>query len=604
MSLDSHLFLFKVYLAGVQVPFSSASVQLGTNGPARASVNVAPTAALAKIVDNTPCHIFWLDENPLTNDGPVWRLLFEGLAVGGGSDKEANTRATSLEFESVSTIWYQAFLHMFHGSSGFNYGVKADLIGAGATNLGRSVDIRQFLLQAHSNLLGKKSVVDTYKDMLKRVASINAFFGAQEKRLKLSTRVKVLEDKDVPRLLRRRAVWDKIFDAHSVSILSEYSSIMDLLGTLNGFIYYDWVDIQGPKSLSDQIVFKPANYFQVPPKCNVLFPSRSTFLSFRRQFRTEPTRLVARLYPIRRTSGSVKATTPFKLLVTPKEIQDAFDEAIGAARTGGGSKTGLDKALLRLTSEFLTEEEKIRGIIPRIINLAPAEWSTEQGAANSATGGEDTQSSGTDVASAARETYTRNLLDYKFSVARREKSSMAFSHSFNPFVVPGFPCLALDSAGHIYAYVSGLTHTFTTRGGGTQIQLGYIRRLGDQFAFPPIPSWINEPYVTGGAYNSILGVGPVLAGSREGNRDSYTAAADALFEQAVTAEDPREFAYSYIQRPIVTEQEWAAAVGATGSPGPDGDVQVYSGGPFTAVEQAPIKEHVAILAKNDALLGY
>jgi hypothetical protein len=575
VTLDAHQFVFKCLLEGVQVPFTQAQVASSPNSPARADVEFAPTSAIRNLLPNTICHILWYDE--LEKD-----------------------------------LWYQAFLFYFtgKGAAALRFGNNAEVDATGAVssalNPQKLFNLQSSVTQSYSTLLSA-NVEQTFRDLLEKVKGFNDFFASMNQRLKIDGRIRVFPDAELQDLIRARGSFERIFDVKAMPTHSGYSPVIDLLQTLCGYIYYDWVDIcpAGPKG---QLLFKPANYLCVPPMCNVFYPARYQLVDERRNYRAEPTRLIARVFP-KRVSTGITAQTPMPLYFAPREIQDAVDEL----RSAGAKDKEVEQRLNDLNGFILTKEEKLKGIIPRIINLSNSEWGLRRTSSSQAQLGSQQDRIKAALAAASEvegvedvdgnKKYLRNLLDYKFSIVRFEGRKLTLSHSFNPFVAAGFPGLALDAFSTVYGYVVSASHVVTPRAGSTAITMTHTRRVGEEFGFPPLPEWINESYVTGGVYPAILGSAPLFEGTRDGDGKLFEAEAAKLLALSKNAADPREFAYNAIRRPFVTEKDHLAFLGAQGAPSEDGNVLVYSGGPFSAEAQAPVREHVDILARFDALDG-
>jgi hypothetical protein len=615
MPQGAHHFVFKCFLEGVEVPFLQASVQCRRQTPVAANVQFAPTSAIRNLLPNTLCHIFWFDE--IDQD---WKLFFGGVAVGQGKQKEPRSQSVDYNFESVSTFWYQAYLFYFIGGSTFKYANTAEIDATGATganlgsnpNKGKLFNMKGSLKENHTSILEGK-IIDTYSKVLSRVKNGNDFFAAIDQRLKLNDRVSTLDDEQVDDLVRSRAQFEKIFDTASMATHSSYSPIIDVLTTLSGFLYYDWVDIQppvrSPLGTLKHLLFKPSNFFGVPPHCNVFYPSRYTLQSESRNFRTEPTRLIARVYP-NRTGQGIAAKTPQRLYYAPPELQAVMDEL----RSSKTSSAEVEDKINNLNSFFLTAEELTKGVVPRIVNLSASEWAlkTTNAAAKRSSTSQDSITAALDAAESStgsfggevpgNEEYIRSLVQYKFSVARFEQRTISLSHAFNPYPVVGFPALILDSFTSTYGFLVSATHTLTPRGGNSSFTVGMTRRVGEPFGYPDIPPWINELYVTGDAYGAVLGSSPLFEGKYESDPDLYASEAESLFNSVRNSPDPGDAAYARSRRTFMTEEEFFEFLGASGGEPGEG-AQVYSGGPFVQAAQDPVRAHVEILAANDALDG-
>ena len=115
---------------------------------------------------------------------------------------------------------------------------------------------------------------------------------------------------------------------------------------VGGFDLGDTTTVRRGLGHTTDYVIMPDIYFAQPPRCNVLFPSMVTQFSYSDSFTVAPTRTVAVIPNPQGTGGGTVKYAPSNVVL------DADD---------------------RQERSILTAEEKIRGFIPNIIHVSPAE---------------------------------------------------------------------------------------------------------------------------------------------------------------------------------------------------------------------------------------
>jgi hypothetical protein len=266
--------------------------------------------------------------------------------------------------------------------------------------------------------------------------------------------------------------------------------------------------------------------------------------------------------------------------MAPPELQSIID-GIGSG-SGDTSSEAITESLRQLNTTQLTAEEKLRGIVPDYINLALSDYLvSEVGSEN------------------APRQWLNNLVNYKFLLRRFQFRQGAMGHSFHPDVMVGFPGAVLDPISS-FGIVDTAVHTFHTRGGSTQITLGYIMNPEAEVpgapAIPTLPVWFNQQYGTGSAYQTLFGSDPV-----GGSAQDSAAQLQDLFSQLEKVKDSHAFAMDINRRPIATEEDLFNFLGASAT---DTNQPVLSGGPFRADHQAAVRDHVNFIGQHSALLGY
>lgn len=104
------------YIAGIEVPITSVTVNYGVWKIPEATISMFPDPQLQRFgaEDRVPVVIFYLDEY-IEPEKPQWRMLFEGEIVGWGYTNSAGGR--SLQFDCVMDIAMYTQLFLFYMST-------------------------------------------------------------------------------------------------------------------------------------------------------------------------------------------------------------------------------------------------------------------------------------------------------------------------------------------------------------------------------------------------------------------------------------------------------------------------------------------------------
>ena len=110
---DSFLGSFLVYINGVRVPALSVSVDVTTNSPASANIQIPADPILFGLGEEDLCQvaIFYLDQSYREN--PTYCLLFEGRLVSLMYQNEPSGESMSISVESNMAILSDLSLKFF-----------------------------------------------------------------------------------------------------------------------------------------------------------------------------------------------------------------------------------------------------------------------------------------------------------------------------------------------------------------------------------------------------------------------------------------------------------------------------------------------------------
>jgi len=145
----------RLFLEGIEVPVISASVNMLPDQPASATIQVIPTDMGMHLLPRTLVHLFYLDDEPLSNPGAPpriaqdgstennlnrfdapdeqYKILFTGEIIGFNYAKTPSSRQLVLQCLDLSTYWdtcYQWFADYSVGGNGLTDKTH-NFVGAG-----------------------------------------------------------------------------------------------------------------------------------------------------------------------------------------------------------------------------------------------------------------------------------------------------------------------------------------------------------------------------------------------------------------------------------------------------------------------------------------
>lgn len=532
---------FKLYIEGIEVPFVNANISATANASSQMSVTMVPSSAIWDIRPRSLVHMFFLDDyiGP-EPDGtfqavPVWRLLWEGEAVGLGYNKSPNQRNVSLQCIDLSNYWdytQQYFVssikhgiptvdrRLFFGTSE----VKFNIIGS----LTRWYE--RFLLDSDNLAEAIVKIIKFFTDGLVYWETLNT-------RVKLSDKTFAFDDDRVEQLVKANQLNEIIGSV--TGQIGGRATIMSIINHLKELIYYIHVPIVAPpfraggtdestpRDTTTSFLFKPNIYMTAPPRCNVLFPDQISSMSYSRSFLAEPTRLwlsaAHTLSPqtadetnlfqaiyyapaqLREVLNLVKEdpNTSRSLIAQQLYGSSILDEAQERDAISQGKASPIGGSL----PFFMTEEEYEKGIIPLAMKLPFAKYSAIA----------------QDNAELKRA--LQQVAEYQLQLARFTPRTLTVTTEFNPFLVVSFPCAVFDASRSYFGNIVNLNHHIDSTGGSyTMISCNMSREmLKDDEEIPTLPKWLNSNYHPGGVsgatgtYRNILGcdaMGPNDPGPR------------------------------------------------------------------------------------------
>ena len=220
---------------------------------------------------------------------------------------------------------------------------------------------------------------------------------------------------------------------------------------------------------------KPQMFFGIAPSCNMMFPCMTNHLTYAESYIAQPTRTYVNDQFIAGVLPQNVATTAALTFGFPPEVGAVLKAKMGDAthpRPSNISKSG--KNMLVFPEEFFKGPVVHRMPVPAwftyLQNNAPPTSSTAS-----------TQPAAENVDEAkSLGALMSGYVEYEHYRARYEKRGGAVDMAWNPYVVPGFPCVVFDqkaSAFHTVGYLNSVQHTLSQSGMSTAINYTMSRTL-------------------------------------------------------------------------------------------------------------------------------
>lgn len=567
-----------IYIEGKRLDnaFISATVSSQIGSPATAVIELTPTNTIRYILPRSYVHIFVNDPWSDSTD-PV--LLFEGEVLGTGFVRNDDGRAFVIHCADVSNYWHhvrQFWMNLSQGGGNFldNF-IRMTTGGAGRIDTVGPFGVKGYMLQRLNLVSGDENkFMESLIGLLDDIGNVSTFYRNARRRLRITDRIITNNAGNVQNLFQLSFFSDWI--QQLIEARSSETNLLSVITLLLNIIYHEYVSILAPpylrttgikrdafgdpvrraasgksslreteteeKNVIGNFLFKPHIYTLPPPTCNVLFPEMYDGINYQRNFTEETTRM--NLVPqVADVGPSPLRLLKYKVFKRPREL-DTFYELITSANriqnrpNNATLGDGQGQSAFVQEYDFLTNEERFKGIVPKLQGLAPAPAilslsnQGQQGADGKKTGG------------APR--YLHNVASYSYYMSKFLPRTFAVSGVFNIRPVIGYPLLVMDDSDanlHFVAYLQGITHTLHAKTGpSTQYTTIMPREINEidlnrpkldavtkRFEFetqngvrvfnfekmftkenaPPVPDWFSDDFKTIGGltslYKSILG---------------------------------------------------------------------------------------------------
>lgn len=527
----------KLFLEGMEIPFIGATVTHTVNQASIAYIDLVPHKTINNIKPRTLATLFVRDYNDEKNGFP-YVLAFEGEVFGYNFGKTTASRSFSISCIDKTSYWDNVLTYFFNsqqslgkGASSVSeegmdqrdaqaQGVKIQAVTHSTSSFFRQIIEGALKAAEVTNADGTKrkpDFLDAFVAVYKEISKLNTFYASAEERLRIVDRILLKSSGELANLLKENEAID--WFSGVIGRESGYSTLRMVIQDLMSLIFHDFVSVPFPAKVprsglkngitsSDAVqrtvgefVFKPNLYMVPPPACNVFFPDEYSTYNFSRNFFQEPTRLIYQPEIPRGFGGGAVSLPhvyqpdsfhhymlgkgPYKdaellgdgALLVNEDFGHFGDTDAGTSKdTNQGSKR---------EAQFLTNEEKMRGILMTKEGMVPASTQFRQA-----------------LSDVGKREFARGVAKYLFFKKKFEGRGVQITSHLKLSVVPGFTALIVDDSDAeqtVVAYCSSVTHRFyANQGGYTNTTLSYARTVEEQDVAsgkagePLVPPWFSK----------------------------------------------------------------------------------------------------------------
>jgi len=556
----------KLFLEGKEVPFLGASIVNTVGQASIAYIDLVPHKTINEIKPRTHVVIAVRDYNNVAEEFP-YVYAWEGEVFGYSFSKTPNNRSFSISCIDLSSYWDNVLTYFINPVTSLAKGAMS-MAGVGLNGvtaeksgvpiIATSDSLASLLFQTIKEGTAEEDFLTGFAKLYKKMALVNGFYKIAETRLRIFDRVLIQSSKKLQGLLEEDQAL-KWFEGIIGGSLGGFSTLRAVVQELMGAIFHDFTSVPFParvqttskdfisasvgaspakkKYTVGNFLFKPNLYMIPPPMCNVFFPDEYSNFQYSRNFFKEPTRMIYKPeLPLYLNSGAVTLAYQFEPpslqhFMTGKGDFSKFqgDDDFAVAQAPGHFADDDDNKESSQTNnkklregQFLTKEEKLKGVWMSIESLVPAASTFRQ-----------------EVSDAQKALFIPQITKYLFFKKRYENRSLQITSHLKLSVVPGFNILLLDDSDaeqSTLAYCSSVSHRiFATEGGYTNVQLSYARSVHEEkvnSSFgndPPIPPWFDEdvfgavkpPPASAAAKPTVTAAGPQFVSPADSTLSKY-----------------------------------------------------------------------------------
>lgn len=230
---------------------------------------------------------------------------------------------------------------------------------------------------------------------------------------------------------------------------------------------------------------KPQLFFGIAPTCNVMFPSMVSNYTYSESYIAQPTRTYVNDQFIASALSSNVFTAAALSFGYPEEVDVILSDKTGraqaaAAKANAGNVAGSRRVSASGKNLLVYPEEFYKG--PVLSRMAVPSWFTYlKNREPKTTATVSTQPAPASAEeSASLHALMASYVEYEHFRGRYEKRGGAANLAWNPYVVPGFPCVIFDqkaSAFHTLGYLSNVVQSMSLGGMYTAINYSLSRTI-------------------------------------------------------------------------------------------------------------------------------
>lgn len=528
----------RLFLDGVEIPVSAANVSFAEGNGSQATISIIPIDELQEIKPRALVTLFYLNsssnewkvqENPAGSEQKAsideYKLLFMGEMVGITYLKRPNGRSATLT--CVDFLNYLDAIKMYGANYTSSGGIEQIENAFQGARLGKSKsttatgkDLKTNIVSWISGLktMGsdgkqKENITIGLHRLIKEIFfSGNYFFAKAFNRLRLDDQFVGLPKDTTSINLFDLKYFKKFYDA-TLARQGSMVSARQIVSLLQAPIMYNMVTIpcpyldkdgsarvysaegtplnskitsrsEYPEATLNQFVLKPDSWFFAPPACNIIFPHMYSDFQVSRNYTQETTRFILRTDDlVQGTAYTEKSWNYFAgqffdsvKYIKPKRLKDRL-YAPDLEEFNDLMETGSSKGHMSNLNDILMEHERYTG---------PVSTFGYAGAL------------GQYVSKKSRRAYLGFFTDYMFWKYRFQGRSANVTMAFNPNIVPGFPAVVFDRPltaiekqesklrKHFIGHVVSVSHSISTQGATTQVQMIAVRPYDESIDFDAI----------------------------------------------------------------------------------------------------------------------
>lgn len=260
---------------------------------------------------------------------------------------------------------------------------------------------------------------------------------------------------------------------------------------------------------------KPQFLFGTAPTCNVFFPCMVESYSYSENYLSQATRTYVNDQFISKAVSNNVFTAAALTFGYPSAVDAVLQSKVGRAVAEQDAKRNAAVQSIAYTGKnlLLYPEEFYKG---PVLNRMPVPgWFTflknhEQQTATKP--GETPPAENVDTAKSLHE-LMQGYVEYEHYRSRYEKRGGAVNMAFNPYAVPGFPCVIFDnkaSAFHSIGYLSNVTQSLSLGGMSTAVNYSMARTIPEMLTLLKAEILANKKVYSSSPLEPVTGIRDII----------------------------------------------------------------------------------------------
>lgn len=365
----------RIFMEGIEVPqFSRMTLSVSEGTSPLLQLTYPATKNIRVLLPSTVVQVFVRDEG----EGEKWFLLFDGYLVSKQFFKSVEQEQVTLVFNAI-TSYFEKLRHAAYNVTDPMLGLSADII---MVNLGQQGDspytipvrnpttgeARQDYLSlerwsAYQNAGGLPAVIT---DMMWGISINTPYFKIVQDSFKIIERYKLYDSSKLFELAKDvqgfTGLQKDLVQSNSTQTYKQLLSRTAILG-LSEFIELGIPSLSSDKKQIISSMMIQRNDYAIPPIFNVIYPDEYNSYQINFNFENEPTRVL-------NSSFTTELGSPLgfdsKANILPTFLSPVKELLLKPVKSDADGKV----------TYFLkfTEEEKYRGVNPRVVSSTPYEF--------------------------------------------------------------------------------------------------------------------------------------------------------------------------------------------------------------------------------------